>query len=188
MKGGKSHQFIGLISKNHTDKRHLKEKPMELILKRNENSGLLGSRYDLFAKLELEPDELSRVRKAQPDKYLLWKDAGNQTQVRWRLCLIPGVIGSIILGMIAAATIGMAVGLPVMLIAWFPLTKLMFNQVRTAVTIADLITGRTIHSKTLDEMYSKEADIKEKVRIYCNNLEGMHALGNEQRINLLKPE
>jgi hypothetical protein len=37
-------------------------------------------------------------------------------------------------------------------------------------------------------MYSKEADIKEKVRIYCNNLEGMHALGNEQRINLLKPE
>jgi hypothetical protein len=160
---------------------------VDLILKRNEIAGAMGSRYDLFAKLELEPDELSRIRKAQPDKYLLWKDDGRQSQMRWRLCLIPGFIGAIILGCIAAATIGMAIGLPVMLIAWFPLTKFFFNKVRPAVTIADLITGRTIHSKTLDEMYTKEHDITEKVKIYCNNLEGMHALGNEQRISL-KPE
>jgi hypothetical protein len=110
---------------------------MELLLKRNEKTGVLGSRYDLFAKLELEPDELSRVRKAQPDKYLLWKDDG-KSQIRWRLCLIPGVIGAIILGCIAAATIGMAIGLPVMLIGWFPLTKYLFNKVRPAVSIADL--------------------------------------------------
>jgi hypothetical protein len=126
------------------------------------------------------------MRKAQPDKYLLWKDDG-QSQIRWRLCLIPGAISAIILGMIAAATIHMAVGLPVMIFGWFPLTKLFFNQVRPYVSIADLINGRTIHSKTLDEMYAKEADITEKVRIYCNNLEGMHNLSNEQRIQM-KPE
>jgi hypothetical protein len=160
---------------------------MDLLLKRNEKAGALGTRYDLFAKLELEPDELARMRKAQPEKYLLWQDDGRQSQFRWRLCLIPGVIGALILGMIAAATISMFIGLPVILIAWFPLTKLFFNQVRPAVSVADLITGRTIQSKTLDEMYTKEHDITEKVRIYCNNLEGMHALGNEQRIQM-KPE
>jgi hypothetical protein len=160
---------------------------VDLLLKRNEVSGAMGTRYDLFAKLELTPDELARMRKAQPDKYILWKDDGRQSQMRWRLCLIPGVIGAIILGMIAGAMISMFIGLPVMLIAWFPLTKLFFNRVRPFVTVADLITGRTIPSKTLDEMYMKEHDISEKVKSYCNNLEGMHALGNEQRISL-KPE
>jgi hypothetical protein len=47
---------------------------MELLLKRNETSAALGTRYDLFAKLELEPEELARVRKAQPEKNLIWKD------------------------------------------------------------------------------------------------------------------
>jgi hypothetical protein len=160
---------------------------MDLLLKRNEIAGALGTRYDLFAKLELEPEELARMRKAQPEKYLLWQDEGSQSQFRWRLCLIPGAIASIAVGSFAFAFISPFLGLPVMIFGWIPLTKLFFNQVRPAVTIADLITGRTIHSKTLDEMYTKEADIKEKVKIYCNNLEGMHALGTEQRIQL-KPE
>jgi hypothetical protein len=160
---------------------------MELLLKRNEKSGVFSTRYDLFAKLELEPEELARVRKAQPDKTLLWKDDGRQSQVRWRLCLIPGGIAAIALGMITAYFVHMLLGLPVMVIAWIPLTKLFFNQVRPAVTVADLITGRTIHCKTLDEMYMKEQEIKEKIGNYCSNLEGMHALGNVQRINL-KPE
>jgi hypothetical protein len=89
--------------------------------------------------------------------------------------------------MLAFAFVSPFLGLPVMVIAWIPLTKLFFNQVRPAVTVADLIVGRTIHSKTLDEMYTKEHEIKEKVTNYCQNLEGMHALGNEQRISL-KPE
>ena len=41
---------------------------MELLLKRNEKPGAFGTRYELFAKLELEPEELSRIRKAKPDK------------------------------------------------------------------------------------------------------------------------
>ena len=40
---------------------------MELLLKRNEKPGMFGTRYDLFAKLELNQEELSRIRKAQPD-------------------------------------------------------------------------------------------------------------------------
>jgi hypothetical protein len=160
---------------------------MNLLLKRNEKSAVLGKRYDLFAKLELLPEELALVRKAQPEKNYLWKDDGRQSQLRWRLCLIPGAIAAIALGGIAGATISMIIGLPVMVIAWIPLTKLFFNRVRPAVTVADLITGRTIHCKSLDELYDKEHEIKEKITNYCSNLEMMHALGNEQRISL-KPE
>jgi hypothetical protein len=39
---------------------------MELLLKRNEKPGALGTRYDLFAKLELKPEEVARIRKAKP--------------------------------------------------------------------------------------------------------------------------
>ena len=157
---------------------------MDLLLKRNEIAGVFGSHYDLFMKLDLQPEELALVRKAQPEKNLLWKDDGRQSQSRWRLCLIPGAIASIALGCFAFAFISPFLGLPLMVIAWIPLTKLFFNQVRPAVTVADLITGRTIHCKTLDEMYMKEHEIKEKIGNYCSNLETMHALGNEQRINL----
>jgi len=36
----------------------------------------------------------------------------------------------------------------------------------------------------MDELYEKENAISEKTKQYCNYLEGMHALGNEQRIPL----
>jgi hypothetical protein len=157
---------------------------MELLLKRNETAATFGKRYDLFAKLELKPEELSRIRKAQPEKTLLWQDEGRQSQFRWRLCLIPGGIAAIILGMIAFALVSPFLGLPVILFGWFPLTKLFFNQVRPAITVADIITGRTIHCKSMDELYVKENDIKEKIKNYCHNLETMHLLGNEQRISL----
>ena len=116
---------------------------MELLLKRNETATTFGKRYDLFAKLELKPEELARVRKAQPEKTLLWQDEGSKSQSRWRLCLIPGGIAALLFHPILA--------LPVMVIAWFPLTKLFFNQVRPAITVADIITGRTIHCNRMSK-------------------------------------
>jgi hypothetical protein len=47
---------------------------MELLLKREEKPGTFGTRYDLFAKLELKPEELAHVRKTKPDKVLILKD------------------------------------------------------------------------------------------------------------------
>ena len=42
---------------------------MELLLKRNEKPSTFGTRYDLFAKLELTPERVpSRIRKTLPDK------------------------------------------------------------------------------------------------------------------------
>jgi hypothetical protein len=64
---------------------------------------------------------------------------------------------------------------------------LVFNQSRKGISVADLITGRTIRCKSLDELYVKENAIRENTQKYCNALEEMHALGNVQRIQL-KPE
>lgn len=157
---------------------------MELLLKRNETSTTLGRRYDLFAKLELDPEEETLIKKANAGKIQVLQGDPRTAQVRWRLCLIPGAIGAIILGMIAAAVFHMVLGLPVMIIAWIPLTKLFFNQVRPMVTIADLIAGRTIHSRNLQELLVKEDDIRENTKSYIKNLQGFHSLGNEQRIDL----
>jgi hypothetical protein len=157
---------------------------MELLLKRNETPSAFGTRYDLFAKLELTPEELSRIRKANPEKTLIVEDDPRKAQLRWRLCLIPGGIAAFILGVIAFYAIHPLMFLPVAVIGWFAMTKLFFNQVRPFITVSDIITGRTIHCKSTDELYVKENEIKEKIQNYCNYLEGMHSLGNEQRIDL----
>ena len=157
---------------------------MELLLKRNEKPGALGTRYDLFAKLELKPEELARIRKAKPDKTLIVEDEFGRNSFKWKLMLIPAGIGAIILGIIAFSMIHPALGLPVMIIALFGLRKLFFNQTTGNVTVADILTGRTIHCKSLDELYAKENDIKEKISKYCQYMEGMSSLGAEQRIDL----
>ena len=61
---------------------------MELLLKRNE---IGHNKYDLFAKLELKPDEEARFRKAQPETVLIWDDDAGKNTLRWRLCLSRGL-------------------------------------------------------------------------------------------------
>jgi hypothetical protein len=58
---------------------------MELLLKRNENPGTFGTRYDLFAKLELNPDELALIRKATPNKTYIVEDEYGRNNFRWEL-------------------------------------------------------------------------------------------------------
>jgi hypothetical protein len=57
-----------------------------------------------------------------------------------------------------------------MIITWFALRRFLFNQVSGNVTVGDIITGRTIHCKSLDELLVKEEDIREKIIRYCKNL------------------
>ena len=146
----------------------------------------MGTRYDLFAKLELKPEELARVRKTEASKAVLIEDAYNRNSFKWKLMLIPAGIGAIILAMIAFFMVHPILFLPVLIVAIFAIRRLLFNQVSGNVTINHLVTGRTIHCKSLDEMYIKENEIKEKVTNFCKNLEGMASLGNEQRIDLSK--
>jgi hypothetical protein len=159
---------------------------MELLLKRDERPGTFGTRYELFAKLELEPEELSRIRKTKPDKTVIVEDEYGRNSFKWRLMLIPAGIGAIILAFIVAYVIHPFLFLPVMLFSWLPLRKLLFNQMTGNVTVADIVTGRTIHCKSLDELLVKENEIKEKITNYCQNLESWHAAGDVQRINLNK--
>ncbi|MFL6352297.1 MAG: hypothetical protein ACJ74Z_10675 [Bryobacteraceae bacterium] len=156
---------------------------MELLLKRNEKWGALGKRYDLFAKIELKPEEQALMRKAKPEKVVIWEDDYATNNFRWRLMLLPAAIGAIIFGVISALIHPLLV-LPVMVIAWFTLRKVLFNQVTGNITVADILTGRTVHCKSLDELLVKENEIREKIKNYCGNLETWHSLGNEQRINL----
>jgi hypothetical protein len=157
---------------------------MELLLKRDEKPGAFGTRYDLFAKLELKPEELSRIRKAKPEKTQIIEDEYGRNNLRWRLMLIPAGFAALIAAAIAAAVIHPILGLPVALFTWLPFRRLFFGQVTGNVTVADILTGRTIHCKSLDELYVKENEIKEKIQNYCQYIEGMHSLGNEQRIDL----
>jgi hypothetical protein len=138
---------------------------MELLLKRNEKPGAFGTRYDLFAKLELTQEELSRIRKAKPEKTQIIEDEYGRNNLRWRLMLIPAGIAALIAAAIAATVIHPILGLPVALFTWLPFRKLFFNQVTGNVTVADILTGRTIHCKSLDELYVKENEIKEKIHI-----------------------
>ena len=143
---------------------------MELLLKRNENPGTFGTRYDLFAKLELNPEELALIRKATPNKTYIVEDEYGKNNFRWMLMLIPSGIAALIAGFIAAYFISLFLGLPVVIITWIALRRFLFNQVSGNVTVGDIITGRTIHCNSLDELLVKERDIREKVIRYCKNL------------------
>jgi hypothetical protein len=156
---------------------------MELLLKRNETPGTFGTRYDLFAKLELNPEELAFIRKATPNKTYIVEDEYERNNFRWMLMLIPSGIAALIAGLIASY-FSLFLGLPVIIITWFALRRFLFKQVSGNVTVGDIITGRTIHCKSLDELLVKEEDIRKKIIRYCKNLEVMHSLGNEQRIDL----
>jgi hypothetical protein len=157
---------------------------MELLLKRNEKPGALGTRYDLFAKLEAKPEEIARIRKAKPDKTIIVEDEFGRNNFKWRLMLIPAGILALIAAAICAVVIHPILGLPVALFTWLPFRKLLFNQSTGNVTVADILTGRTIHCKSIDELYAKENDIKEKISKYCQYMAGMSSLGAEQRIDL----
>jgi hypothetical protein len=157
---------------------------MELLLKRNEKPGILGTRYDLFAKLELNKEELVRFRKATPGKTIIIVDEIGRNYFRWILMLIPAGIAAFILGLIVYFVIHPFLGVLVGIFSVIPFRRLIFKQVSGDVTVGDIITGRTIHCKSLDELLIKEKDIREKITHYCNNFEALHSLGNEQRINL----
>jgi hypothetical protein len=157
---------------------------MELLLKRNENPGTFGTRYELFAKLELNPDELALIRKATPDKTYIVEDEYGKSNFRWRLMLIPAILVGLLVGILSMVFIHVFLGLPIAIITCIALQKFFFNQVSGNVTVGDIIRGRTIHCKSLDELLIKERDIREKIINYCKNLEAMHSLGDVQRIDL----
>ena len=117
---------------------------------------------------------------------MLFEDDYKRNSFKWKLMLIPAGIGAIILGFISFYLIHPILGLPVMIIALFAFRRLLFNQVSGDITVAHLLTGRTIHCKSLEELYSKENEITKKIKDHCEYLEGMASLGNEQRIDLKK--
>ena len=157
---------------------------MELLLKRNE---IGRHKYDLFAKLELTPEEEARLRKADTKSVYVWEPDLLSGMKEGRSSRLKGAVLAILLGLIVAVIIQGLLFLPVALISWFPLSKLAFNQTRKGISVADLITGRTIRCKSLDELYVKENAIRGNTQKYCNALEEMHALDNVQKIQL-KPE
>jgi len=158
---------------------------MELLLKRNE---IARNKYDLFAKLELTPEEAARLRKAETNNVYVWQPDLESGMKEGRGSRLKGAGLAILLGIIVTiVTMNPFMFWLVALISWFPLSKIVFTQTRKGITVADLITGRTIRCNSLDELYVKENAIKETTQKYCNAIEEMHALGDEQRIQL-RPE
>lgn len=142
---------------------------MYLHLKRDE--GLKN--FDLFAKLELDPEEQTLIKRTQPGKTYLWVPDARSAQSEWRISLIPGAFLAIIVGfVIGAFFVGIKdaqyLAVPIGFLVWIPCTKLVFNQRRQGITVSDLITGRTIHSKSFEEMLRKEEAIRESLRNFGN--------------------
>jgi hypothetical protein len=153
---------------------------MDLLLKRNE---IGRNKYDLFAKLELTPEEEARLRKADTKNTYVWEPDFISGMKEGRGSRLKGAGLAILLGFVVSiVTLNLFLFWPVALISWLPLSKLVFNQSRKGISVADLITGRTIRCKSLDELYVKEQAIRDNTQKYCNALEEMHALGNVQRI------
>jgi hypothetical protein len=158
---------------------------MELLLKRNENPRAFGTSYDLFAKLELNDEELARFRKAQTEKTLIIEDEYEKNYYRWLLMLIPAGFAAIIVGILVMMVLTSTfLGFLAAIFSVIPIRRLIFNQTSGNVTVGDIITGRTIHCKSLDELLVKEDDIRTKIIKYCKNFEALHDLGSEQRIKL----
>jgi len=163
---------------------------MELLLKREEKTRGLRTVYDLFAKLELKPEELSRIRKARPDKTYVWLPDEKASHREGFKSRVQGAIAAIFAGAVAVF-IGMNIWGSTGFLLWlltpllfFPFSKLLFNSMRQGITVGDIITGRTIRCQSIDELYEKENEIKEKIQNYCQYLEGMSSLGSQQRIDL----
>ena len=144
---------------------------MELLLKRNEVG---RNKYDLFAKLEMKPEEEARMSKAEAKNLYVWQPDDYMAMQEWRSAQIKAAVLAILT-------------FPLGLIIWYPLTKWIFNRSRQGITFADLMTGRTIRCQSMDELFVKENAIKENAQKYHNAHEQMHSLGNEQRITF-KPE
>ena len=158
---------------------------MELLLKRNE---IGRNKYDLFAKLELTPEEAARLRKAETSKVYVWQPDLVSGMKEGSGSRLKGACLAILLGMIVyILTFNLWLFWLVAFISYLPLSKLVFTQSRKGITVADLITGRTIRCSSLDELYVKENAIKENTQNYCNAIEDMHSLGDIQRIQL-RPE
>jgi len=135
---------------------------MELLLKRGETKkALRRTKYELFAKLELTPEEQILIKKAQTDKTLLTESDQTTTTRQWRKSLLGGAVLAIILGLIVGAFMGLLWFWLVAPLAWLPLSKLVFNQIREAITVKDLLTGRTIRSHHMGSCTSNERIIGE---------------------------
>ena len=109
---------------------------MELLLKRNDNPGTFGTRYDLFAKLELNPDELALIRKATPNKTYIVEDEYGKNNFRWILMLIPSGIAALIAGIITMFYINLFLALPIVIITWLALRRFLLSPLGRVKTPA----------------------------------------------------
>jgi hypothetical protein len=135
---------------------------MELLLKRNE---IGRNKYDLFAKLELTPEEDARLRKADTKNTFVWEPDFVSGMKEGRGSRLKGAGLAIILGIVVSiVTVNPLLFWLVAPLSWIPLSKLVFTQTRKGISVADLITGRTIRCKSLDELYVKENTIRDNTQ------------------------
>lgn len=153
---------------------------MQLHLKRNETAGGLGGkRYDLFAQLELTPEEQERVQKADTKNMYLWEPDEGDAMKEGKRSRILGLVLAFVVFIFFSAVANPFIGLFLGVISWFPLSKLVFNQTRKGISVADIITGRTIQCKSMEELYVKETGIREKLKNFNNFIAGMPKLTGE---------
>jgi hypothetical protein len=157
---------------------------MDLILKRIDKG---GNWYDLFAKLELTAEEEVIIQKTDPANTLIMEgDTANAGQL-WFWSVIMGAFLALILAIIGVAAVAPGiVVVPIAILAWFPLSKVVYNQFRKDVYVQDLLTGRTIRCKNLQELAENEHKLTENAKKLGKLVDSANTptLTDEQRIRL----
>jgi hypothetical protein len=125
---------------------------MELLLKRERyKSRLEGTRYELFAKFELQPDEEAIINKSDLRNRMIWGGDPLFNKGKRKTARILGGVAAFIFWVALMATIGDLTGgqthawvvifaIPV---GWY-VSKFLYNFNREEFTVKDLLAGRTL--------------------------------------------
>jgi hypothetical protein len=142
---------------------------MDLILERNEQN------CSLYAKLvELTPEEEELLRKTDTTKAYLWEPEKEELYRLGKNYRLGGIAIAILLGLlVSVAAQNMFLFWLIAPLGAIVIPKILAGQYRPAISVSDLLQGRTIRCKNMDEMVVKEAAIVNKLpeyRDYLNRL------------------
>lgn len=165
---------------------------MELLFKRKQTSeGMRGVRFKLWAKLELDEEELRMIDHYRLDHAILIE--GDESElIKW----------SIVIGVAAWLLFGSTIGLVMTFAVGFVLAAILslcvgigagfwwFNEKRETIMVNDLIQGRHFKCKSVIELAKKEAWLQGTVAAFRQVMEGSkHWDGTEQlSVPVLPPE
>lgn len=146
---------------------------MELLLKRNQSSGLFGRTYTLWAKLEVSEKEQTLIKKHKLTREVMYEDArdalndekadlGRAKKFAW-LALPPTIISYFVFIQMLPILPTFGLCAVVFVASVFFIGRFVFDATRKSILLRDLFKGRITTSRSFPEIEQLEAALHEKV-------------------------